>query len=108
MGNTNIGMPMTEPIENEQTDYFSYYRASVSPFCGVRFAIRPYLYASAESSINLAYSRRVIKSDGSVRFLLTGRVVGDNNPDLQVITDQYVNLRLRLINQLTLHYQFGR
>jgi len=108
MGNTNIGMPLTEPIENEQTDYFSYYRASVAPFGGVRFAIRPYLYASMESSINLAYSRRVIKSDGSVRFLLTGKVVGDNDPNLLVTTDQTVNLQFRLINQLTLHYQFGR
>lgn len=108
MGNTNIGMPLTEPIENEQTNYYSYYRASVAPFCGVRFAIRPYLYASAESSINLAYSRVVSKGTGSVKYLLTGNVIGDNNPNLQVITDQAVNLRFRLINQLTLHYQFGR
>ena len=108
MGNTNPSMPLTEPTETEQTDYFNYYRASVAPFCGVRFAIRPYLYASAESSINLAYSRVVINGITSTKYLITGNILSDNDPDLQVITDQSVNFSYRLINQLTLHYQFGR
>ena len=108
IGNANIGMPFVPPTEYEQTDYFSYYRTSIDPFCGVRFAIRSYLYASAESSITLGYSRVVTKSNVGVKNLLTGEVISDNNPDLQINTDQALNLRYRLINQLTLHYQFGR
>ncbi|OGX87478.1 hypothetical protein BEN47_10590 [Hymenobacter lapidarius] len=100
--------PPSPPFENEQTDYFRQYHAAFMPFVGLRFAVQPRLYVSAESSVNAAYSWRTIKSDSKVTDLLTGEVLGRSGPIRQVLTDQTFALRFKLVNQLSVHYQFGR
>ena len=99
--------PPSPPTENEQTDYFRQYHAAVAPFVGLRYALQPRLYVSAESSIDAAYSWRTIKSDITVTNLITGEVLARNGPTRQVITDQTFALRFKLVNQVSVHYQFG-
>ncbi|OGX80814.1 hypothetical protein BEN47_06040 [Hymenobacter lapidarius] len=105
LGNANQGV---NPSEYRQLDQFRSFNAAVAPFVGLRYAIRTYLYASAESAIKVYYFRETIGGRITQTDLVTRQIISLTRDPGLVITDQSFRTRFQLINQVTLHCQIGR
>lgn len=92
-----------DPYLNVSYEQFSTLTGAVAPFAGVRYQFARRLYASAETQIALSASRLRIAAQSTDTQLDTGYITkGSEN----IVIDWSVRLRLRLINQLTVHYLF--
>ena len=98
-GNQTIGTP---PIEIQQYSRYRYYQAAFAPFAGLRYALWPSLYISAESSVSLDYALRIQDGKMKTTNLSSNEVTSGNT--LTELFDQSFKVRFRLLNQLSLHY----
>ncbi|MFD2719470.1 hypothetical protein ACFST9_12145 [Hymenobacter monticola] len=88
-------------------EFFTFitYSGLVRPLVGVRYQLMPYLYASAEAAVQFTYSHTSLNSRIRTTRTDTGELIVEGKGTYK---EYFFQTSFRPIQQVTLHYMFGR
>jgi hypothetical protein len=92
-------------LANESRTYDKTRFIFLRPLLGIRYNLLPYLYASAETTLNISYALREVEVNGTTYRTDTGEEIERGSGSYK---ERFMQVNLLPISRITIHCLFGR